>query len=35
MEPLRIGKESKMLGANGLLLEGDRLVVEENATPYL
>jgi len=34
-EPLRIGMESKMLSANGLMLKGERLVVGENATPYL
>ena len=35
MELLRIGKESKILNANGLLLKSERLVVGENATPYL
>jgi len=32
---VRIGKESKILSANGLLLKGERLVAGENATPYL
>lgn len=35
MEPMRIGKESKMLSADELLLKGERLVVGENAAPYL
>jgi hypothetical protein len=35
MEPLRIGKESKILSANGFLLKGERLVVGENTTIYL
>lgn len=32
MEPMRIGKESKILSANGLLPKGERLVVGENTT---
>ena len=35
MEPMRIGEDSKILSATGLLLKGERLVVGENSTPYL
>jgi len=35
IEPLRIGKESKMLSANGLLLKGERLAVGENTSVLL
>ena len=35
VETLRIGKESKILSANGLLPKGKRLVVGENTTLYL
>lgn len=35
VEPLRVGKESRILSVNGLLLKGERLVVGEKATPYL
>jgi len=35
VEPMRIGKESKVLSANRLFLKGERLVVGENATPCL
>ena len=35
VEPLRIGKESKILSANGLLPKGERFVVGENTTIYL
>ena len=34
-EPLRIGKEPKILSVNGLLLKGERLVVGENTIFYL
>ena len=35
IEPLRVGKEFKILSANGRLLKDERFVVRENATPYL
>jgi hypothetical protein len=34
IEPLRIGKESKMLSANEILLKEEQLVLEENTTLY-